>query len=215
MRYVELAMYPSQEVLHPVEVRLAEDPDVTRTAMHSFEALADGTVALLTEVEGDLDRYREIVDSSPEVYEYTVSGEDTGFCYSRVEPTPFVEEMLEQRRNAPFVVELPVEYTADGGRRITIVGREQDFAGGPIDVPDGVRMELVSTGPYEPGTGHVFSDLTARQREVLETALELGYYENPRETTHEEIAGAVGVEPATVGQHLRSVEATVFSRYVR
>lgn len=215
MRYVELLMYPSRDVLHPVERRLADEPALTRKAMHAFEALTDGTVALLTEVEGDLDRYRAIVEDSPEVHEYAVSGEETGFCYSRVDPTPFVEQMLEQRRRASFVVQLPVEYTADGGRRITIVGREEDFAGEPVDVPDGVRMELVSTGPYQPGAGHVFSDLTARQREVLETALELGYYENPRGTTHEEIAGVVGVEPGTVGKHLRNVEAAVFSRYVR
>jgi len=215
MRYVEVEMHPDRDVLHPVEVRLADDPSITRKAMHAFEGLADDTVALLTEVEGDLDRYREIVEASPEVHEYAVSGEETGFCYSRVDPTPFVEEMLEQRRSAPFVLQLPVEYTADGGRRLTLVGKEEDFVGAPVDVPDGVRMELVSTGPYEPQAGHVFSELTARQREVLETALELGYYETPREATHEEIAEVVGVEPGTVGKHLRNVESAVFSRYVR
>lgn len=215
MRYVELVMYPSRDVLHPVERRLADEPDLTRKAMHAFEALADGTVAVLTEVEGDLDRYREIVESSPEVHEFAVSGEETGFCYSRVDATAYVAEMLEQRRSAPFVVQLPIEYTADGGRRLTLVGREEDFVGSPVDVPDGVRMELVSTGPYQPEAGHVFSDLTARQREVLETALQCGYYENPRETTHEAIADEVGIEPGTVGKHLRNVESAVFSRYVR
>lgn len=215
MRYVELLTYPSRDVLHPVERRLADEPSITRKAMHAFESLEDGTVAVLTEVDGDLDRYREIVESSPEVHEYAVSGDESGFCYSRVDATDYVAEMLEQRRNAPYVLQLPIEYTADGGRRLTLVGREEDFVGAPVDSPEGVRVELVSTGPYKPGPGHVFSDLTSRQREVLETALERGYYENPRGTTHEEIADAVGIEPGTVGKHLRNVESAVFSRYVR
>lgn len=215
MRYVEVVMHPDPELLHPIERRIAEDPALTRKAMHAFEQLDDGTIALLTEVEGDLDRYREIVADSPAVHEYAVSGDGSGFCYSRVDPTPLNERFMEQRRTAEFVLRLPIEYTEDGGRRIVLVGREEDFAGAPIDTPDGVDLELVSTGPYRPEVDHVFADLTARQREVLETALDLGYYENPREATQADVAETVGIEPGTVGQHLRNVESAVFSTYVR
>lgn len=49
---------------------------------------------------------------------------------------------------------------------------------------------------------------------MLEVAIRLGYYENPREATHEDIAEEVGVEAGTVGKHLRKVESHVFSKYV-
>lgn len=69
-------------------------------------------------------------------------------------------------------------------------------------------------GPYHPEAERVFAGLTDRQQEVLETAIRLGYYETPREATHDDIAEQVDVEPSTVGKHLRHVESRVFSEYV-
>ncbi|SEO56273.1 hypothetical protein SAMN04487948_103243 [Halogranum amylolyticum] len=48
--------------------------------------------------------------------------------------------------------------------------------------------------------------LTERQREVLTTAFDAGYYEIPRRTTTEEIAAVVGVERRTAEEHLRRAE---------
>lgn len=52
----------------------------------------------------------------------------------------------------------------------------------------------------------VVPEFTARQREVLLTALDRGYYEIPRETTMAEVAGAVGIERRTAEDHLRRAE---------
>lgn len=49
-------------------------------------------------------------------------------------------------------------------------------------------------------------DFTARQRDVLQAAIERGYYEIPRETTTAEVARAVGVERRTAEDHLRRAE---------
>lgn len=215
MRYVTVLLRHDPAELHPVERRLAEDPALTRQAMHAVEELPDGSIVLLTEVAGDLDRYREIMADSPAVHEFAVSGDDSGYCYSHVAASPQVERLLEAQRNAEFVVEMPVEYTEDGAQRVTLVGREEAFEGAAMDLPDGVEMELVSTGPYSPEAESVFADLTDRQREVLEAALALGYYETPREATLADVASEVDVEPGTVGKHLRAVESKVFAKYVR
>lgn len=215
MRHVTVVMYPDPAVLHPVEQRLAEAPDLHRRAIHAYEELSDGTIAMLAEVAGNLDRYHDVAQSSPSVYEYAVSGEESGFCYSRVDPTPLLSDLLEQRREAEFVVEMPIEYTEDGGQRMTMVGREEDFVGGPFDLPDGVDVELVSTGPYDPDAATPFTSLTDRQQRVLRAAVRAGYYENPRQATQEDVAEVVGVAPSTVGDHLRAIESRVFSQFVR
>jgi predicted DNA binding protein len=44
--------------------------------------------------------------------------------------------------------------------------------------------------------------------------VELGYYETPREATLEDLGAALGVDPGTVGRHLRAVESTVFAEFV-
>ncbi|WP_162991370.1 helix-turn-helix domain-containing protein [Halostella salina] len=215
MRYVTVVLYPDPEALHPVEQQLAESSALERQAIHAFEELADGTVAMLAEVEGDLARYHDIAESSPAVYEYAVSGDSSGYCYSRVDATPLLSELLDQQRTAEFVVDMPIEYTDDGGQRVTMIGRETDFAGGPFDLPESVDIELVSTGSYAPDAEGVFAGLTDRQRTVLEAALRAGYYENPRKATHGDIADELGITSSTVGDHLRAIESRVFSGFLK
>ncbi|MDS0475452.1 PAS domain S-box protein [Natrinema sp. 1APR25-10V2] len=50
----------------------------------------------------------------------------------------------------------------------------------------------------------VEEQLTARQREVLQTAYFSGYFESPRERTGEEIATSLGVSAPTVSNHIRA-----------
>lgn len=53
--------------------------------------------------------------------------------------------------------------------------------------------------------------LTDRQREVLETAFEAGYYDWPRVTTGEEIADELGISSATFSEHINSAERALLT----
>ena len=48
--------------------------------------------------------------------------------------------------------------------------------------------------------------LTARQLEVLETALDLGYFERPRGANATEVAAALDIDPSTFSEHLAAAE---------
>ncbi len=54
-------------------------------------------------------------------------------------------------------------------------------------------------------------DLTDRQREVLVTAYESGFFESPRETTGAELADLLGVSQPTVTHHLREAQRRLFA----
>jgi len=56
--------------------------------------------------------------------------------------------------------------------------------------------------------------LTDRQREVLETAFEQGYYDWPREATGEDVAAALGISSATFAEHIRAAEHNLFRLFV-
>lgn len=56
----------------------------------------------------------------------------------------------------------------------------------------------------------VLGDLTDRQREVLATAHLSGYFEQPRESTGQEIADTLGISQPAVNRHLRVAQRTVF-----
>ncbi|MDZ5809922.1 bacterio-opsin activator domain-containing protein [Halorubrum sp. AD140] len=58
-------------------------------------------------------------------------------------------------------------------------------------------------------------DLTDRQREVLETAHDVGYYDWPREVTAEELADRFDISPATLHQHLRAAEQKLIALALR
>jgi len=51
--------------------------------------------------------------------------------------------------------------------------------------------------------------LTDRQREVLETCVEMGYFEHPRDTNGTEVAAALDISPATFSEHLAAAQRTL------
>jgi DNA-binding CsgD family transcriptional regulator len=75
----------------------------------------------------------------------------------------------------------------------------------------GARPGLHRLGEYE-GTASTLDALTARQREVLETAYELGFYEVPREASTEAVARELDLDPATVAEHLQRAERNLLSQ---
>ena len=54
-------------------------------------------------------------------------------------------------------------------------------------------------------------ELTERQREVLITAFESGFFESPRETTGEELAALLDLSQPTVTHHLREAQRRLFA----
>jgi predicted DNA binding protein len=53
---------------------------------------------------------------------------------------------------------------------------------------------------------HLLHSFSVRQQEIIQRAIEMGYYEQPRGATLQEIADEVGVAKTTVSQHLRKAE---------
>lgn len=54
-------------------------------------------------------------------------------------------------------------------------------------------------------------DLTDRQRQVLELAIEAGYFERPRHNNTGELADTLGISRATFTQHLRAAQRKLFA----
>ncbi len=211
MRYVTVVAYPDEEGFTRLDRRVNE-LGLAYRAIHRMELLDDDTVAMFAEGRGDIAGLRRVLSESPEVFEFSVTGDDNGFfSYTRYAADDLTRMVMEGRRESSHLMDMPVEHTADGGLRMTLIGTEAAFADVLSEQPEDVRVEVERTGPYTPGPRHVVSRLTERQREVLEAAVDLGYYREPREATHDEIAAATGLSETTVGEHLRKIEATVFS----
>lgn len=218
MRYLTVGIHATGTgAFHPVEKRLAEEPAIQQEAIHHAELLADGTIVLLAEGSGDRERYEEIMGESTHVETFLVSGEQRWLATSRFEADGPVQRFLELRRDSDIVVKWPIKFTAGGSVEITFLGTGSDFREFYNDTSelDEFDVEVVETGAYDPNDAPFMRTLTTRQQQVLEAAVTEGYYLNPREATHEDIADVVGIAPTTVGDHLREIEMNVFDTLVR
>ncbi|MEF8887534.1 MAG: helix-turn-helix domain-containing protein, partial [Haloarculaceae archaeon] len=53
-----------------------------------------------------------------------------------------------------------------------------------------------------------------RQREVVETAYEMGYFEYPRESNATEVATALDIQPSTFTEHLTAAQGKLLGELV-
>lgn len=218
MRYLTVLVKPSEDgAFHPLGGELTADPSIERRAIHYVELLADDTVLLFAEASGSQDRYKEIMEDSPHVMSYLTAGEDPWMAVSQVEPTDAVRQALEIQRDSVLVVDTPIRFTAEDQLKVTYLGTDEIFKQ-LYETVDGVEyaeVEILETGDYETQEPSFTRMITSRQEEVLEAAVDLGYYSEPRQGSLEDIAEVVGIAPGTVGEHLRKVEERVFSEMVQ
>lgn len=83
-------------------------------------------------------------------------------------------------------------------------------AGNETDLIRSIKLdEIDKRGQLELST--VITDLTKRQREVLEAAIRLGYYNLETDVSTKDIAAAVDISSSTAWEHLALAEAKVMT----
>jgi DNA-binding CsgD family transcriptional regulator len=192
--------------------RVFEDPDTTRERIYHLTVLEDETMVLLGRVSGELDRLETVLDADENALDHTLSRDDGGdgaLVFLHARPPTAIRAFLQLPRTHEVFFDFPIEGAGDGRLRVEMIGETnaalRDALGA---VPDGVDVTVERLGPYP--SDDVDALLTARQREVLATARELGYYETPRRATHEDVADRIGLSVGTVTEHLQKIEARVF-----
>jgi predicted DNA binding protein len=217
MRYLTVLVKPDGDgAFHPLGGALTDEPSIQRRAIHYVELLADDTVLLFAEASGSQERYREIMEESPHVSSYFTAGEDRWMAVSQFEPTETVRRALDLQRESLLVIDTPIRFTSEDHLKVTYLGTDEVFRElyEYIEAAEYMAVDILETGDYEADTSSFSRMITSRQEEVLETAVDLGYYSNPRQASLEDISEIVGITPGTVGEHLRKVEERVFGEIV-
>lgn len=178
-------------------------------AIQYINLLDDGTGVALYQLRGDSERGADAVETDPDVLSVERSAASDGLVYLHFRANALVTDVLSIFRRYEIVVDWPMTYTDHGGLRITIIGEDETIREAVAAFPDEVRITLEGIGEYRPDARQLSSLLTARQQELLELAIDEGYYEIPRRTTLADLADRAGISAGTVGEHLRKVEARV------
>lgn len=209
MRFIKFLLVPPNREFHSIEGTL-DRAGLERRAIHRFRRLDDGTVVSLYEREGDPDAAREVLEDHEAVESVTTTalGERV-FVHVQFIPNELVESIFAIPQNHDIVLDMPMEYAEGGALRVTAIGKLETFREAREEMTGDVDLQLLSMGDYVPGDEGLYAQLTDRQREILAAAVEVGYYEAPRQANQQDIADHLGISPATVGEHLRKIESTV------
>lgn len=165
-------------------------------------------------IDGSPDRVHELLKTDDDVLEWEISAADQDelYVYVRFHAPPAVSHFREQFTRDSLVVLLPATFHPDS-IELTVVGTQSDLSVAFETLPDAFDHTVLEVGTYRDGTRRGRS-LTDRQREVIEIAFDLGYYDEPSRTSHEEIADELGCSASTVGEHLRKAERRLVAEVV-
>ena len=135
------------------------------------------------------------------------------YIYQHCRPTEQVQVLLRLLNEHRLMIMFPVRFDVETGITIEMVGRESDVQNGFDALPQEVRRRtsIERVGEYSPTAAGVVSTLTERQREVLDAAASVGYYDVPRRGTADDVADVVGCASSTASEHLRKIEARILS----
>ncbi len=186
----------------PVATASSESPDPVREVrwtggengtVEQFEAGSDVDGAAINRVFDYGDRA---------VYEFDRNGDSPCFC-----------EAVESRVGPVTDV-----VAKDGTLRVTVhagdVGALRDVLGELMETYGEVSLESLVRADAEGSGADIvpvdLSELTDRQREVLDTAHEMGYFAYPRDSNATEVADALGIDPSTFTEHLSVAQRKLF-----
>lgn len=214
MRQATFVISAGRGGLHPADAAIAAEPGIQRLSIRQIDILDDGTGIVVYTSRGDLKRGKRLLEARDDIYDVDYVGETDGITLVHFEPNETVRNLLAVGRSQPIALDLPIECLPDGGVRVTVLGSDPAISEVVDGMPESLALSLESMGTYDPDRSDPFASLTERQQEILLTALELGYFETPRQTNQEAIADALDVSTATVGEHLRRIQAKLIPSVV-
>ncbi|MFW6435081.1 MAG: helix-turn-helix domain-containing protein [Halovenus sp.] len=141
----------------------------------------------------------EVFDYGPQrVYEFERDRDRSCIC-------SFIEESLGPVRDV---------YATDGDLHVTLhagdMAKLRELLGDLDDRFGSVRIEYLVRGRAEASDAELvpvdLRRLTDRQREVLQVAHEMGYFEYPRDANASEIAETLDIQPSTFTEHLNAAQ---------
>lgn len=209
MRYLRVSLEFSPRTRHPMHDFLVTHPEMDCEELWTWRFVGERP-ALLFRVVGPAEPYRERMRSVDTVAEFTLTpaDEDSVWAFVHAEPTSAEWDWILAFARESVVVVPPVVYTDAGSAVFEVLGDSEDLRALLADLPDGADATVERVGGFDPRRSPGAA-LTGRQREVVAAAVDLGYYDVPREATLAEVADELDIAGSTVSTHLRKAEAAL------
>lgn len=187
-------------------IGLGEFISLCRTAglKHVTEVSCEGTSGVvLIEVDQQLDEARLTGLEYVEHWD-RVSEAEASYLYLIALTSPGLSASLDDV--ADEIVPAGSAVVGDYGITMSLVGSHDAIREMLTEYEEsGMTLELERVGDFS-GAPDPLDALTERQREILDTAYEMGYYQVPRGVSTKDVAAIVDLDPSTVAEHLQRAE---------
>lgn len=213
MRSYKLKVDTEAQIFHDYEEIKNGKPMVT--AVHGLKPVGEDRLGMLYQYDGDIDAVRQDLDEIPKALEYKAEEiEDSVFAYVVWEPREVVNAIVDTLYSHRVIIDYPFRVTIRDELIITLVGVGEDLRKvSYVDHP-AVDVTVLRQGEYRPRRRDLLSVLTSRQQEVLQTAVELGYYDESQDAEYKDIADELDVSVSTVGHHIKKAESRILREVV-
>ena len=210
MREAEIGVTDAELAAMGVEELLSLTREAGLLAVEELTCRGNGAV-LQVEVETRVDEERLSTLNCVDEWDH-VAERDDSWLYVVSFTAPDLPASLEE--TAADLVGTCDPDVGDRGATMSLVGPQEAISARIRDYERaGVSPTLRRIGGYE-GPDRPLDDLTARQREVIEVAWEMGYYEVPREVSADDIAAEMALDSSTVTEHLQRAERNLLGRFL-
>lgn len=201
--------------IHPMYAVMTGAPFVDRATALQWNYTGDA-LGILHYVVGDAEKLESKMQEIPEVVGYDIERVDERSCYVYVrdDTTDALREMFGPISSGGLIVVPPIEYEPDGSVVFSMFGPDVEIQQAVEDVSVPVDVTIEAVGGLAGTSTAIKAHLTDRQREVVETAVELGYYDIPRTAGQEDVAAVLDRAPSTVAEHLRKAESQILRSHL-
>ncbi|WP_336134434.1 helix-turn-helix domain-containing protein [Natronomonas amylolytica] len=210
MKRIQFSVTYPDRFVHPLQRRIMNGTPITRAELLMWSPTAEATT--LFWCDGD----REATETAIAAVDSLVTSnvvEDTDGTYTFLQQadyefsTPLLETISESR----VVFLPPVVFRETGEVLFEAVGESTALSAFHEALSEFGDLAIEGVREFE--RAHSPSRLTDRQREALEAAVSVGYYEVPREGTVADVASALDCTTSTAGELVRKAEAMVIEHY--
>lgn len=141
MRQTVIELTPMDGGFGPLDRLLVEDPDIQRQTLNQINLLNDGTAVVLCELGGAIDRIEQAFEHDSSPLAYQISKTKNGLLvYLHYQPEEATVETLALLEEHEIIVDMPIEFTSDGGLRVTVFGEENAVQAAAASIPDTIEM---------------------------------------------------------------------------
>lgn len=215
MKYLDMRLHLPDRLLHPMQAFIRETDAVRYEEMLAWRVRPDADIEYaLYYVEADLDSYRAAVREVETVIECRITpiDDDAAHVWACEETRPETQAWREAFADRQLIVIPPIRFDDTAAMEMTIVGDSGDMHDTIETIPPEVDVTIDEIGTYDRRGGTLAGTLTDRQLAAAGTALELGYYEVPRDATLADVADALDCAESTASMLLRRAERDLLAR---